>query len=45
MFEANSGYDYIQDSCFPRQQFREKVFPFKMSMDGERGGFDLVKRM
>jgi hypothetical protein len=42
--KANSGYDYIQDSCFPGQQFGE-VFLFKMSIDGDGSGFDLVKRM
>jgi hypothetical protein len=42
--KANSGYDYIQDSCFPGQQFGED-FLFKMSIDGDGSGFDLVKWM
>ncbi len=42
--KVNSGYDYIQDSCFLGQQFGE-VFLFKMSIDGDGSGFDLVKRM
>jgi hypothetical protein len=32
--KANSGYDYIQHSCFPGQQFGE-VFLFKMFVDGK----------
>jgi hypothetical protein len=40
-FKANNGYDYIHDSCFSRQQFRE-VFPF---VDGNGSGFDFVKWM
>jgi hypothetical protein len=29
MPKTNSGYDYIQESCFPRQQFREKGVHFQ----------------
>jgi hypothetical protein len=42
--KANNGYDYIQDSCFLGQQFGE-IFFFKMSIDRDGNGFDLVKQM
>ncbi len=42
--KANNGYDYIQDSCFLGQQFGE-VFIFKMYIDGNGNGFDLVMWM
>jgi hypothetical protein len=43
-FKANSGYDYIENNCFPKQQyFGEKVFMFKMSMDGDNSGCESVK--
>jgi hypothetical protein len=46
-FKANSGYDYIENiNCFPKQQyFGEKFFMFKMSMDGDSSGCELVKQM
>jgi hypothetical protein len=40
--EVNSGYDYIQD-YFPRQHYGEKMFLFKMSMDGNNNKCDLMK--
>ncbi len=40
-FKANSGYDYIEN----KQYFGKKVFMFKMSMDGNNSGCDLVKQM
>ncbi len=44
--KANSGYDYIQDSFFfQRQQFGEKMFMFKVFVDGNASGCDLVKWM
>jgi hypothetical protein len=45
-FKANSGYDYIENNYFPKQQyFEEKFFIFKMSMDGNNNGCELVKQM
>jgi hypothetical protein len=43
--KANSGYDYIQDNFFLKQQFGKKMFIFKMFMDGNGSGRDLVKWM
>ncbi len=40
LLEANSGYDYIQDIYFPRQHYGEKMFLFKMSMDGNNNKCD-----
>jgi hypothetical protein len=40
-FKANSDYDYIEN----KQYFGKKVFMFKMSMDGNNSGCDLVKQM
>jgi len=41
--KANSGYDYIQDSYFPRQHYGKKMLLFKMSMDGNNSRYDLMK--
>jgi hypothetical protein len=38
-------YDYIQDSCFPRQMVGQKVFLFKMLFYGSTNGVDLVRHM
>jgi hypothetical protein len=43
--KSKSPYDYIQDSCFPRQMVGQKVFLFKMSFYGPTNGFDLVRHM
>jgi hypothetical protein len=43
--KLKSPYDYIQDSCFPGQMTRQKVFMFKMSFYGPSSGVDLVRRM
>jgi hypothetical protein len=40
--KALFDYDYIQDRCFPNQQARQKVYLFKMSVDGATFEFDLV---
>lgn len=41
--KALSHYNYIQDSCFPRQQNGQKVYLFKMLVDGDGYGVDLMK--
>ncbi len=41
--KASSGYDYIQDSYFPRQHYGKKMLLFKMSMDGNNSRYDLMK--
>jgi len=38
-------YDYIQDNYFPKQQFGQKIYLFKMTVEGDGCGVDLVKRM
>jgi len=43
--KALFGYNYIQDRCFPRQQAGQKVYLFKMSINGTMFEFDLVWRM
>jgi hypothetical protein len=43
--KALPGYDYIQDNCFFGQQVGQKVYLFKMSMNGAAFEFDLVQRM
>jgi hypothetical protein len=45
LLKSKSPYDYIQDSCFPRQMARQKVFLFKMSFYGPISGVDLVRCM
>jgi hypothetical protein len=40
--KSMSPYDYIQNTCFPRQVFRQKVFPFKMLINGRNSELDLV---
>jgi len=45
LFKSKSRYNYIQDNCFLRQLSNQKVFFFKMSIDGVPNGVDLVKRM
>ena len=42
--KKGSLYDYIQDSCFPRQG-SDLAYIFKMSIVGPGSGVDLVKRM
>ena len=42
--KKGSMYDYIQDSCFPKQG-SELAYVFKMSTVGPGSGVDLVKRM
>jgi hypothetical protein len=36
-------YDYIHDRCFPSQQARQKVYLFKMFINGAASKFDLVR--
>ncbi len=38
-------YDYIQDNCFPGQQFGQKVCLFEMLVEGDGCGVNLVKQM
>jgi hypothetical protein len=38
-----SSYDYIQDNYFPSQQVRQKVYLFKMSINGVVSIFDSVR--
>lgn len=40
-----NGYEYIQDSCFPRENYGKKMLLFKMFMHGIVSGCDLVKWM
>jgi hypothetical protein len=40
--KALFGYDYIQDNCFHGQHVGQKVYLFKMFVDGTAFGFDLV---
>jgi len=37
-----SGYDYIQDNCFLSQRVGQKVYLFKMSINGVASEFDIV---
>jgi hypothetical protein len=39
------GYDYIQDNYFFGQQARQKVYLFKMSINGVVFKFDLVRQI
>ncbi len=41
----NSGYDYIQDTCFQGQHTREKMLLFKMFVHGDGNGCELLKHM
>ncbi len=43
LFKSKSSYNYIQNNCFFRQFSNQKVFLFKMSIDGVANGVDLVK--
>jgi hypothetical protein len=40
--KAMSSYDFIKDNCFLGQQVGQKVYLFKVSMDGVVFGFDLA---
>jgi len=44
-FKSKSHYDNIQDSCFPGQMARQKLFMFKMLFYGLASGIDLVRCM
>ncbi len=41
--KAISTYDYIENNCFPSQHVMQKVYLFKMSVDGDTSEFDLVQ--
>ncbi len=43
--KALFGYDYIQDNCFPNQQVGQKLYLFKMFVNGAMSRFDLVRQM
>ncbi len=43
--KANNGYDYSQNSCFRRQQTKEKMFMFKIFVRGDGSGNDLMQWM
>jgi hypothetical protein len=43
--KALFGFDYIKDNCLPSQQVRQKVYLFKMFVDGVTSKFNLVQRM
>jgi hypothetical protein len=43
--KALFGYNYIQDRCFPGQHVQQKVYLFKMFVDGVASVFDLVHWM
>jgi hypothetical protein len=43
IFKSLSPYDYIQDNFFLKQQFGQKVYLFKMLIDGDGSGVNLVK--
>jgi len=43
--KALSSYNYIHDNYFPSQQARQKVYLFKMFVDGAASKFDLVQQM
>jgi hypothetical protein len=45
MLKSLTPYDYIQDSCFPRQQYGQKIYLFKMLVEGDGCRIDLVKWM
>jgi hypothetical protein len=45
LLKLKNPYDYIQDSCFPKQMAGQKVFLFKMSLYGLVSGVDLVRNM
>ncbi len=40
-----SQYDYIQECCFPRHVFGQKVFIFKMSINGVGSGVNFITCM
>jgi hypothetical protein len=40
--KALSSHNYIQDKCFPGQHVGQKVYLFKMFVDGVASIFDLV---
>jgi hypothetical protein len=43
--KAQSSYNYIQDNYFHGQHVGQKVYLFKMSVDGVISEFDLVREM
>jgi hypothetical protein len=45
LLKSKSPYDYIQNSCFPRQMVGQKVIIFKMSFYWLICVFDLVRHM
>ncbi len=40
--KALFNYDYIRDNCFPGQQITQKVYLFKMYVDGIASKFDFI---
>ncbi len=45
LFKSKNRYNYTQDNCFLRQFSNQKVFLFKMSIDGVANSVDLVRQM
>lgn len=45
LFKSKNRYNYTQDNCFLRQLSNQKVFLFKMSIDGVANSVDLVRQM
>ncbi len=43
IFKSLSPYDYIQDNFFLKQQFGQKAYLFKMLINGDGSGVNLVK--
>jgi hypothetical protein len=43
--KAQSSYNYIQDNYFHCQHVGQKVYLFKMSVDGVISEFDLIRKM
>ncbi len=45
LLSSKSCYDYIQNSCFLGQIYNEKIFLFKLFVDGSSRDVELVKLM
>ncbi len=43
--KSKTRYDYIKECCFLGQIFGQKVFLFKMSIDGVKSEMGLIARM
>ncbi len=43
--KSKSRYDYIQECCFPSKIIGQKVFIFKMLINGMGSGMNLVTQM